>query len=145
MFSNFFCTVRGHTIIWKNNFPFFWQFFFIGLVNLLPITSSISLQCLPSSDPELAAAESISHPFIRKVFSYKHSCNGMLSHGTTRKTIFQCKFCVSVLPISSKYFLQCLCLTAYKVNAFESRSCQLPSAFFALFQYLKSYGKQGRM
>lgn len=46
---------------------------------------------------------------------------------------------------SSKYFLQCLCLTACKVNASESRYFQLPSAFFALFQYLKSYGKQGRM
>lgn len=34
---------------------------------------------------------------------------------------------------------------AYKVKAFESRYFQLPSAFFALFQYLKSYGKQGRM
>lgn len=69
----------------------------------------------------------------------------MLSHGTTRKTIFQCNFCRSVLPISSKCFLQCLCLMAYKVNAFESRYFQLPSATFALFQYLKSYGKQGRM
>lgn len=69
----------------------------------------------------------------------------MLSHGTIRKTIFQCNICVSVLPISSKYFLQCLCLTAGKVNASESTYFQLPSAFFALFQYLKSYGKQGRM
>lgn len=34
---------------------------------------------------------------------------------------------------------------AYKVNAFESRYFQLPSAFFALFQYLKILWKQGRM
>lgn len=60
----------------------------------------------------------------------------MLSHGN---------FCVSVLPISSKYFPQCLCLTAFKVKTFKNRYFQLPLAFFALFQYLKSYGKQGWM